>query len=92
MLEPIHTGKFRKDYALAARRDRDITKLDEVMIMIATEIPLPLERRNHGLHGNWVGKSECHIQGDWVLIYRIDSEAKTVTFHRTGTHSDLFKK
>ncbi|GHU18450.1 hypothetical protein FACS1894163_10460 [Spirochaetia bacterium] len=41
MLEPIHTGKFRKDYALAARRGRDITKLDEITIMIATEQPLP---------------------------------------------------
>ncbi|GHV37520.1 hypothetical protein AGMMS49546_05520 [Spirochaetia bacterium] len=62
------------------------------MDLIIAEQPLPPRCRNHELHGNWVGKSECHIQGDWVLIYRINPAAKTVTFHRTGTHSDLFKK
>ncbi|GHV28548.1 hypothetical protein AGMMS4952_12490 [Spirochaetia bacterium] len=90
MLEPIHTGKFRKDYALATRRGRDITKLDEVMIMIAAEQPLPPCCQNHPLHGDWEGSLDCHVQGDWVLIYEIDPAAKTVTFHRTGTHSDLF--
>jgi addiction module RelE/StbE family toxin len=41
-------------------------------------------------HAFVVGALECHIQGDWVLIYNINREARTVTFHHTGSHSDLF--
>jgi mRNA interferase YafQ len=48
------------------------------------------ERLNHPLKGEWKDTLECHIQGDWVLIYEIDPAAHTVTFHRTGSHSDLF--
>lgn len=77
---------------MAARRGWDIAKLDEVMIIITAEQPLSPGRKNHPLHGEWEGSLDCHVQGDWVLIYEIDSAAKTVTFHRTGTHSDLFKK
>jgi len=68
----------------------NINKLKEVMDMIINEQPLPPERHNHPLHGEWEGSLDCHIQGDWVLIYEIDPVAHTVTFHHTGTHSDLF--
>jgi mRNA interferase YafQ len=60
------------------------------MNMIINEQPLPPERLNHPLHGDWEGSFECHIQGDWVLIYILNPEARTVTFQRTGSHSDLF--
>ena len=72
------------------KRRMDINKLREVMGIIIDEKPLPPERCNHPLHGEWEGMLECHIQGDWVLIYEIDPAARTVTFHRTGSHSDLF--
>ena len=90
MLESFRTGKFKKDFVLAEKRHKGIDKLIEIMNMIIQEQPLPPERRNHPLHGEWEGTLECHIQGDWVLIYEIDSAAHTVTFHRTGSHSDLF--
>ena len=64
-------------------------KLHDVINLIINETPLPPERRNHPLHGKWEGAYDCHIQGDWVLIYEPDNKAGTVTFHRTGTHSDL---
>jgi mRNA interferase YafQ len=72
------------------KRGKDINKLTEVMGLIINEQPLPSERYNHPPHGEWEGTLECHIQGDWVLIYEIDPAAHTVTFHRTGSHSDLF--
>jgi len=68
----------------------NLDKLIEVMDMIIKEQPLPPERNNHPLHGNWEGSFDCHIQGDWVLIYELNQKAHTVTFHRTGAHSDLF--
>ena len=72
------------------KRGRDLDKLLEVIDMIAAEQPLPPERENHPLHGKWKDSLECHIQGDWVLVYEIDQAARKVTFQRTGSHSDLF--
>jgi mRNA interferase YafQ len=72
------------------KQSMNLDKLIEVMNMIINEQPLPPERRNHPLHGYWEGSFECHIQGDWVLIYILNPEARTVTFQHTGSHSDLF--
>jgi len=90
MLEPIYTKAFRKQHKLMKKRGMDIDKLGEVMKMIINEQPLPPERNNHPLHGKWREAFGCHIQGDWVLIYEIDHAISTVTFHRTGSHSDLY--
>jgi mRNA interferase YafQ len=90
MLKPIYPKSFRKQYKLMKKRGMAADKLLEIMNMIIREKPLPSERRNHPLHGEWEGAFDCHIQGDWVLIYEIDTAARTVTFHRTGSHSDLY--
>jgi mRNA interferase YafQ len=90
MLEPVYTKTFRKERKLMRKRGRDIDKLLEVIDIIATEQPLPPHYENHPLHGKWIGALGCHVQGDWVLIYQIDDAARTVTFHHTGSHSDLF--
>ena len=90
MLEPIYPKVFRRQYKLMKRQGRDIGKLREVIDMIADEQPLPPKHEDHPLHGKWEGSRDCHIQGDWVLIYEIDDAARTVTFHRTGSHSDLY--
>jgi mRNA interferase YafQ len=90
MLKPTFTGSFKRERKLAEKRGKDINKLTEVMGIIIREQPLPPERCNHPLHGEWEGSLECHIQGDWVLIYEIDHAARKVSFQHTGTHSDLF--
>jgi mRNA interferase YafQ len=90
MLEPIYPKTFRKQYKLMKKRGMAVNKLLEIMKKIINEQPLPPERRNHQLHGNYEGMLECHIQGDWVLVYEIDPATHTVAFHRTGSHSDLF--
>ncbi|MDR2730314.1 MAG: type II toxin-antitoxin system YafQ family toxin [Treponema sp.] len=90
MLKPRFTGQFKRERKLMEKRGKDIHKLTEVMNMIINEQPLPPERCNHALKGKWKDTLECHIHGDWVLVYEIDPAAHTVTFHRTGSHSDLF--
>jgi mRNA interferase YafQ len=90
MLNQRFTGTFKKDRKLMKKQNKDIGKLTYVMGMIINEQPLPPERHNHPLHGKWEGTLECHIQGDWVLIYEIDLAERAVVFHRTGSHSDLF--
>ena len=90
MLKSFRSTQFKKEFARAEKRNQDIAKLIEVMDMIINEQPLPPERENHPLHGKWKDSLECHIQGDWVLVYEIDNAARKVTFQRTGSHSDLF--
>ena len=64
--------------------------LDEVVTMLANGEQLPPKNKDHNLSGNYVGKRECHITPDWLLIYEIDQEILYLYLTRTGTHSDLF--
>jgi len=63
-----------------------------MVLLIANEAPLPPEWRDHALTGNWRGHRECHIGGDFLLIYRLDDTRKlgAIVFVRTGTHAELF--
>ena len=89
MLQPVYTTRFRKQYKLMKKRGMEMAKMADVMDMIINEEPLPPHYCNHPLHGEWEGAFDCHIQGDWVLIYEPDHKSHTVSFHRTGSHSDL---
>lgn len=86
------TKQFRKDYKLAIKRGREIDLLDKVIEILAVGGTLPETHRDHVLTGSWVGNRECHIQPDWLLIYRIENDVLVLTLTRTGTHSDLFGK
>lgn len=60
-----------------------------ILTKLINEEPLDSKHRNHKLSGNYKGHWECHIEPDWLLIYRLTSTE--VIFERTGSHSDLFK-
>ena len=84
------TTAFRKDYKLAMKRGMNMALLETVIELLAMGNALPPEHRDHELSGNWKGHRECHIQSDWLLIYRIEADVLVLTLARTGTHSDLF--
>ena len=65
------TTAFKKDYKLAIKRGLQIELLETVIETLAMGNALPPENRDHDLTGNWRGHRECHIQPDWLLIYRI---------------------
>ena len=88
----IWTSQFKKEYKLAMKRKLDISLLDEVIRILAKGEELPKERHDHELSNNWRGYRECHIQPDWLLIYKIQNGSLILTLTRTGTHSDLFGK
>jgi mRNA interferase YafQ len=90
MLNPTFASSFRKDRKLMEKRGKDISKLRVVTTMIINEQPLLPKHENHLLHGKHKGKWECHVEPDWLLIYRIEKDTRKVVFHRTGSHSDLF--
>lgn len=88
MLSPIYEKKFSKDLELFRKRGKNLEKLKNIMDKLIQEKPLPIKNRNHKLKGDYLGTWECHIEPDWLLVYRLtDTE---IHFVRTGTHSDLF--
>ncbi|HOP08460.1 MAG TPA: type II toxin-antitoxin system YafQ family toxin [candidate division Zixibacteria bacterium] len=90
MLKLKTTTRFEKDYKKARTSGRDMFRLKRVMTWIADEEPLPPELHDHKLIGNYRGRRECHLAGDWLLIYKIEDDS--VIFERTGSHSDLLRK
>lgn len=89
MLRAIATTQFRKDYKRAIKRDKDIAKLDDIIRKLARGEPLDIRHRDHALVGNWSSFRECHIEPDWLLIYRIETDVLVLTLVRTGTHGDF---
>ena len=62
--------------------------------LIANETPLGPERRDHALKGAWANHRECHVGGDFLLIYQVDHSPKpsgSINFVRAGTHAELFE-
>lgn len=92
MLKPEFSSQFKKDYKLAVKRGCDPKKLETVLTLLCNEQPLPAKYRDHALTAsrNYQGVRECHIQPDWLLIYRIVQDKLILQLIRTGTHSDLF--
>ena len=86
------TTQFKKDYKRAMKRGLKIELLEKVVELLAMGEALPEKNRDHELSGNWGGHGECHIQPDWLLVYRIEDDVLVLTLARIGTHSDLFDK
>ena len=70
----------------------NINLLDDIIRALSRGDTLPEKNKDHALSGGWIGHRECHIQPDWLLIYRIEDDILVLTLARTGTHSDLFGK
>ena len=88
MKVPRYTGQFKKDVKLAQKRGRNIEKLKALIVTLAEAGTLEAKYRDHPLKGALSEYRECHVEPDWLIIYR--SEASEITLIRTGTHSDLF--
>lgn len=89
MKTPIYTNRFAKDLKLMTKRGRDSGNIRAVIRNLIEERPLDRKFRDHVLIGNFKDRRECHIEPDWLLVYRI--EESTIIFERTGTHADLFR-
>ena len=82
------TSQFKKDIKKQLRKGKNQQKLLEVIELLLSENPLPEKNKDHPLKGNWKGRRDCHIEPDWVLIYKISKDE--LLLERNGTHSDLF--
>lgn len=86
----VWTNQFKKDYKMSIKRGLNIELLDNVIRILAEGNTLPVEYKDHQLSGNWKGHRECHIQPDWLLLYRLAGDTLILILSRTGTHGDLF--
>jgi mRNA interferase YafQ len=90
MLDIVPSNQFRKDLKLAGKRGLKLELLRAVVNTLANEQPLDAKYRDHSLTGEYRGFRECHIEPDWLLIYRVDQGELELFLFRTGTHADLF--
>jgi mRNA interferase YafQ len=86
------TKSFEKDWIRLTHSGRyDMRRLKEaMMLLVANDGPLPPEFSDHALKGGWDGFRDCHIGGDFLLIYELRDGDRTVIFTRAGTHAELF--
>lgn len=89
MLELRFTSKFKKDYKRLKRQGKDLAKLETALEMLVRGEALSESMRDHSLGGTYQGHRECHIEPDWLLIYRIDEDGLALVATRTVSHSEL---
>ena len=88
MRKPIGAAQFRRDVKLAQKRGKDMRKLRKVILLLTEGSPLPPRFQDHSLGGDWKHYRDCHIEPDWLPIYKVDGDDLYLV--RAGTHSDLF--
>ncbi|MDR2547009.1 MAG: type II toxin-antitoxin system YafQ family toxin [Lachnospiraceae bacterium] len=86
---PYYTNKIKRQLKTLKKRGYDMNLFKEVVEMLIDGKPLPRKYDDHPLRGDKRGYRDCHIKGDWVLIYKIDKEVLTLILSETGTHSDI---
>ena len=88
MRRPFYSKRFARDVKRSQRRGKNLEKIKTVLRHLIAGKPLDDRYFDHPLVGNYVGRRECHIEPDWLLIYKLDGD--DIIFERTGTHADLF--
>ncbi len=92
-LEPLNvvaTTRYLKDAKRVRKRGKEMARLLTVVDALRNRRPLAERHRDHALAGDLRGWRDCHIEPDWILVYRIDEDAGDLILGRTGTHADLF--
>lgn len=87
--ELVTTSTFRREYKNLVKRHYDMSLLDDAVETLLSGKELPPKNKDHSLTGKWKGYRECHIEPDWLLVYRIYEDTLVLSLARTGTHSDL---
>ncbi len=93
MKEIVFTRRFERDFRRLKRKlpahALDYETLGYILGLLQNAKPLPDAFREHSLEREYAGFTECHMDADWLLIYRVTRNR--IAFHRTGTHRDLFR-
>lgn len=87
-LDVVWSTTFARDYKRLQKQGASLRHLEAVIETLAEQQPLAPRHRDHPLKGNWRSYRECHIQPDWLLIYRV--VGSELQLARTGSHAELF--
>lgn len=89
MLELVPTSAFKRSLKRLKKQGKDLSKLHDVLSDLQQEKRLSPARRDHPLVGKFRGMRECHVEPDWLLIYRVDRGRMILIAVDTGTHDHL---
>lgn len=87
-LAVLTTTSFERDLKRVTRQGKDLDKLENVVDLLQAQQPVPARCRPHPLRGNWSGHWDCHVEPDWLLLYRLTTTDLILV--RTGSHAELF--
>jgi mRNA interferase YafQ len=85
-----YTTQYKKDFKKYRNQPEKLQKLLKVLIMLENEEVLPEKLKAHKLAGQYKDCMECHIEGDFLLIW-FDEDSDIIEILRLGSHSELFK-
>jgi len=88
-LKLIYTTQFKKDFKKIKKQQKNISKLTVLIEKLLGQEKLEPKYKDHSLTGKYKSHRDCHIEPDWILIYKINKNE--LVLERTGSHSDLFK-
>ena len=89
MKELKPTSQYKKDYKRFRNNPKKLDKLFDILELLRQDKPIPEENRPHPLTGDYAGHMECHIEGDFLLIW-FDPQSDVISLVRLGSHSELF--
>ena len=89
MLDVYFSAKFRRDYKRIQKQGKDVRRLRAVVDTLAAEKPLERKYKDHAMSGDFIGHRECHIEPDWLLIYKAEPDALLLTLTRHSVYSQL---
>ena len=84
------TTQFKSDLKLAKKQNKDLERLFAVVENLANDVPLDPKCRDHALTGNYISYRECHVEPDWLLVYKKSADILVLLLYRVGSHSNLF--
>jgi len=90
MFQPVYTNQFKKDIRRGQKQGRDIEQFKLMARILLSGAPLDPIFRDHKLVGSYKGRRECHVESDWLLIYKIEDDR--MILERIGSHADLFSE
>jgi mRNA interferase YafQ len=87
-LKLVYTSQFKKDFKKIKKQQKNLSKLTMVIEKLLSRQKLEQKYNDHSLSGKWDNHRDCHVEPDWILIYRLSDDE--LILERTGSHSDLF--
>lgn len=89
MYDIVFTSRMKRDAKLMKKQNKDMSKLVDILDKLSKGETLPEKNKDHQLKGAWNEFRECHIEPDWLLIYRIEEAELILYATATGSHAYL---